>query len=330
MKNRVKVLENDWDNFATYLFYDRKLARSKRSLSANKYLFNKLCKHFKEKEFNRTNFTQYIASLQQSGLSESYLNKIITTARHIDKYRNINQLQDFSYFKEHYKTIEVLTFDEMESMAKHNVSYRYNPEIKNKKYQCLIYFLSTTGCRLSECLDLSWSDIGDRTVRFNDTKNGEVRIIPIKNKLYEMMKDLPKISNLVFSSKTCKRMNESQVREDLRRRATECGINKHIYPHIFRHSWITNSIKMGINRTYIQRIVGHKDPASTDHYAQLVVEDLRETIEFYPVLKERISLELIRNRIINFMEKIVDKNDYSLTVKDTKEAIAIRIKRAYI
>lgn len=57
--------------------------------------------------------------------------------------------------------------------------------------------------------------------------------------------------------------------------ASRAGINKSIYPHLFRHSFATNKLNAGMPMPVIQHLMGHESPATTQIYAELSEENIK-------------------------------------------------------
>jgi site-specific recombinase XerD len=50
-------------------------------------------------------------------------------------------------------------------------------------------------------------------------------------------------------------------------------ITKHVYPHILRHSWITEMLRQGMNPIQLSMIAGASPEVIAAHYAHLDKED---------------------------------------------------------
>lgn len=57
--------------------------------------------------------------------------------------------------------------------------------------------------------------------------------------------------------------------------AKELGINEDISPHTFRHSFGVHLLENGANIRDIQKIMGHVDISSTNVYAKITEEKLK-------------------------------------------------------
>jgi integrase/recombinase XerD len=60
--------------------------------------------------------------------------------------------------------------------------------------------------------------------------------------------------------------------------ARKAGLVKHITPHILRHSCATHMLRHGADLRYIQAMLGHSSPQTTQIYTRVEISDLRKVI----------------------------------------------------
>ena len=58
----------------------------------------------------------------------------------------------------------------------------------------------------------------------------------------------------------------SSVNQFLKTSAKKAGITKHFSSHTFRHSFASHLLEAGCDIKYIQALLGHTDPKSTEIY----------------------------------------------------------------
>ncbi|BDB02157.1 site-specific tyrosine recombinase/integron integrase [Clostridium botulinum] len=153
---------------------------------------------------------------------------------------------------------------------------------KTEREKALIEFLITTGCRLSEVVginkdDLNWNEMSlnvigkgnkERKVYFSTKAK-------ILLKKYLLARSDENIALFVTSKKPHGRLGGRSVQREIKKIADRAGINKSIYPHLFRHSFATSKLNAGMPLPVIQHLMGHENPATTQIYAELSEENIK-------------------------------------------------------
>lgn len=131
------------------------------------------------------------------------------------------------------------------------------------KYKVIFGIAYYTGCRMSECLQLRWSDICSTHITFRNqtTKTKKTRQVPISSKL-KVLLDSFKVSgdrcdDYLFPGRT-KHLTIKVVDKNLKWICDYCDF-KGISTHSFRRSAMTNMYRNGVPLTAIQEFTGHKD-----------------------------------------------------------------------
>lgn len=79
------------------------------------------------------------------------------------------------------------------------------------------------------------------------------------------------------------------------RACKKAGITKHVYSHLFRHSFATHMMDADLNIRKIQNLLGHADPKATDMYTHVSIGHLRGIAgKFFP----EISTDKMRDLLI--------------------------------
>ena len=73
----------------------------------------------------------------------------------------------------------------------------------------------------------------------------------------------------IQKNKPHNRITQSAVQQYLRNTCKKAGITKHISPHTLRHAFATHLLENCVEFRYIQTLLGHRDPKSTEVYLHL-------------------------------------------------------------
>jgi integrase/recombinase XerD len=61
------------------------------------------------------------------------------------------------------------------------------------------------------------------------------------------------------------------------------GIEKHVTPHVWRHTCATHLVQNSANLRHVQDLLGHGSLATTERYLRLTIADLKEAhARFHP------------------------------------------------
>lgn len=85
----------------------------------------------------------------------------------------------------------------------------------------------------------------------------------------EAFKDDIDANGYFFINKLKNKLSDQSVRYMIRRYVKLAGINQHITPHMFRHSFATLLLEQDVDIRYIQRILGHSSISTTEIYTHV-------------------------------------------------------------
>lgn len=142
----------------------------------------------------------------------------------------------------------------------------------------VIELLFATGMRISELCSLKPSDIdlANNTVLIYG-KGAKERILQIGNPevitaltLYqETFKEDIVNCGYFFVNKLKHKLSDQSVRFMINRYAELAGIEQHITPHMFRHSFATLLLEQDVDIRYIQKMLGHSSISTTEIYTHV-------------------------------------------------------------
>ena len=83
----------------------------------------------------------------------------------------------------------------------------------------------------------------------------------------------------LFESNRCQSYSTRRIRQIVKHYATAAGLEKRVYPHLFRHQLITYLTKQGIISPKLQLLSGHTTEQSLAVYRELALSDVAEEYE---------------------------------------------------
>jgi integrase/recombinase XerD len=136
--------------------------------------------------------------------------------------------------------------------------------------------LFTLGLRFAEARFLKWEDIDFENAMLRTLqKGGRWKIKPMSKWLIASLKKLrPRKSGYIFLSKKGKPITD--VRKAIKRACTAAKVNKHVTPHLFRHSIATYGLGKDVNLRVIQDFMGHGSVDVTEFYTHVQTEHMNK------------------------------------------------------
>lgn len=142
----------------------------------------------------------------------------------------------------------------------------------------VIELLFATGMRISELCSLRPSDIDMKShniliygkgakERILQIENPEV-ILAITSYQQTFKKDI-EVCGYFFVNRLQHKLSDQSVRFMINHYAKLAGIEQHITPHMFRHSFATLLLEQDVDIRYIQRMLGHSSISTTEIYTHV-------------------------------------------------------------
>jgi len=151
----------------------------------------------------------------------------------------------------------------------------------NLKHKAMIATMYSSGLRVSEVTHLHYDDISrtNMTVHVRNSKSRVDRYTILSQKNIDLLTEYwfkcgrPK--DILFpSSWTGSYLSISSVNQFFKESARKAGITRKVSSHACRHSFASHLYEAGTDIRYIQALLGHKDPRSTDVYIHVSNKNL--------------------------------------------------------
>lgn len=197
-------------------------------------------------------------------------------------YMSANPARSVAPTKVERKLPQILTSKEVELFLE-------QPECTDEKGirdHAMLELLYATGIRVSELIDLNVGDLNLSGGFLRCAGKGKERIIPLYATAVKALSDY--VSNVraqllessgesaLFVNMNGKRMSRQGFWKIIKYYQEKAGIKKEITPHTLRHSFAAHLLENGADLRSIQEMLGHADISSTQVYAHLVKQKLRD------------------------------------------------------
>lgn len=147
---------------------------------------------------------------------------------------------------------------------------------KNKKEVALVEFMLSTGCRVSEVVNLNKEDI-DMAKRecIVKGKGRKERKVYLSEKCMFYLGDYLGDSNngALFTNAYGNRITKTNIESLMRRWSKKIGVK--VYPHRFRRTFATSMLHKGMALHHVQRLLGHSSPDTTLIYCMIEDEQVK-------------------------------------------------------
>lgn len=143
----------------------------------------------------------------------------------------------------------------------------------------LTMLMVQNGLRKTEALTLRKRNIDlDNNALIVTGKGDKTRVMPIVTQdLHNILKATiadKKSDDYLFINPRTKRPY-TNIKKSLKSAAVAAGIDKRVYNHLMRHSFVTSAIISGVPVSAVRELAGHEDIRTTQDYTKLMAEYLQ-------------------------------------------------------
>jgi integrase/recombinase XerD len=287
-------IQNSIDEFIFHCKYEKNLSHKTikaYKIDLNQFLTYQDIKTLHIDRIDKNILKSYIQNLFNKNFKEKTIKRKLATLKAFFNYLEFDEQIVVNPFrkikvsvKEPKRLPKTLNIKEIKKMLTYVYKLKDNVDKSKYTYKSIVRdtlileLLFATGMRVSEVSNLHLKDI--------DIKSGLISIIgkgdkertihicdmEIKNLLKEYLllfeHDINK-KKFLFINRLGQKISEQSIRFMVKKYQKLVGIQKHVTPHMFRHSFATMLLEEGVDIRYIQHILGHSSIATTQIYTQV-------------------------------------------------------------
>lgn len=232
----------------------------------------------------------YIGQRHRRGSSAKSVQRLLSSLRSfldfliIEDQLSVNVAKDVRGPKSGRKLPQTLDVDQAAQLL--NFKTDNDNAIRDKAFMELFY---SSGLRLSELENLNIMDIKLTNATVDVTgKGNKDRSIPVGKQAIDAIKhwlvvrdtyknDLS--DNALFIDDKGIRLNGNRIRNRIKKRAKQQGINERVYPHLLRHSFASHVLESSSDLRAVQEMLGHADISTTQIYTHLDFQHLAKVYD---------------------------------------------------
>lgn len=152
----------------------------------------------------------------------------------------------------------------------------------NLKHRTILTLVYSSGLRVGEVVRLKISDVDParKVLHIRQSKGKKDRYTVLSGAAFSMLKkylDTVCVDLYLFPSgqELNKHITERSVQHMFEKARVAAGITKRASVHTLRHSFATHLLEEGTDLRYIQELLGHASPKTTEIYTHVSVKDIR-------------------------------------------------------
>jgi site-specific recombinase XerD len=227
-------------------------------------------------EVTEPDIKAFMSTIVRQGKSASYQNQMINAIKfYYEQVLDMPQrFYDFGRPRKSQKLPTVLSEQEVTRIIDNT------PNLKHKAILVTIY---SCGLRLSELLNLKIEDIDSdrRLVWVRCAKGNKDRKSVLSETTLVLLRQYYKAyrpKTYLFEGGPGHCYSPKSVQQILKRALAASGIRKPASPHTLRHSFATHLLENGTDLRYIQTLLGHSSPKTTEIYAHVSTKSFQGVV----------------------------------------------------
>ncbi len=243
--------------------------------------------YIKSKKINYLTITNhdvrgYLKYLDSCNLKNSTISRRISTLRTFYNYlvdENIVENNVFHNVKNpklEKKLPNYLNYNEMEELLE-SIDISTTEGLEKR---LLIEMFYSTGCRVSEMINVKISDIDftNKTIRIMG-KGSKERIVyfgDYASKYLDNYLSKVKCDKYLFTNKKGEKLTINEVEQIVKDIMKHISIKTHVTPHTLRHTFATHLLNNGADIKTVQELLGHANLSTTGIYTHVSSDRLKD------------------------------------------------------
>jgi len=243
---------------------------------------------------SRPDLRTFFETLADAGLSSTSRARYLSSIKHLYRYltssgaasKDVTESMELPRSK---RTLpEALSVDEMQRLLEASCPASGVPTPFQLRDRALLETMYACGLRVSEATTIRQHDImGDVELIRVKGKGSKERLIPIGATALRWIQryqtegrgrliKTASTDDVLFLSVRGKGLSRMAVWNIIQQATAQAGLEKHVHPHMFRHSFATHLLEGGADLRAVQEMLGHADIGTTQIYTHIDREYIKE------------------------------------------------------
>ena len=283
------IYEKFINTYTQYLISEKNLSNNTVKnylIDLNQFFSNNFSYTQIDKEFET-----FISKLRRKNLSLSSINRKVSVIKNFLKFLqsekiidqiNLYKFESLKNSKKIPKAIAKSQIDEIFNLLNNSKSRN------SKVYTMVLRLMFLSGLRVSEALNLRWSDLNINDFSLNIYgKGSKERKVYLTQDFSKQLSHLKSNSIFIFHIKN-KPISTRTINKFLNDSFKKGIINKSLSSHIFRHSFATTMLENNADIRHIQKLLGHSSISTTEIYTKVAKSLKKNVLDSYHPLKNKL------------------------------------------
>lgn len=295
----MTTLQTHAENYLIHCYQQRRLdSKTLKAYRIDLMQFIDYLSHANIQNITSDSLELFIAQLHQEHKPKTVKRKIASLKAffHYLEYKDLIDKNPFSKiqlkFREPFILPRTIPLHDIETLLTVIYAHYHNAQTNYLRRNALrdaavIELLFSTGMRISELCSLKAADLNlyDGTILIYG-KGSKERILQLGNhSVIQILQEYQQnyISeirqcNHFFTNQTGTPLSDQSVRRMLKKYTSLAGIELHITPHMFRHTFATSLLEADVDIRYIQEMLGHSSINVTEIYTHVATAKQRDIL----------------------------------------------------